>query len=146
AGGRQLCDGRGACPADDEVRIGELGRHVLNVSEQLGRNAELEILRAYALDIVGAGLLDDLQPAAERWIEQAQAGWDDLAKNGRALASASDQDLQWRGLVKRGKRQFAQAPDLFPDRVSDQYSLVRDFRFQPVDPFVGRCDRVGFAR
>ena len=88
--------------------VGELGGHVLDIGQKLGGNAERRILAADPLDVVGAALLDDLQPAPERRIEQAEAGGDDLAENGRALASAGDEDLQRRGLVERRERQFAE--------------------------------------
>ena len=74
AGGGQLGDGRGARPADHEMRVGELGGHVLDIGQKLGGNAEPGILPADAFDIVGAALLDDLQPAPKRRMEQAEAG------------------------------------------------------------------------
>ena len=81
AGGGQLGDGRRAGAADHQMRVGELVGHVLDVGHQLGRNAELGIAVADPLDIVGAALLDDLQPAAQRRLEQAEAFGHDFAED-----------------------------------------------------------------
>ena len=80
-GGGQLGDGRSAGAADHQMRVAELGGHVLDIGHQLGRNAELGICVADPLDVVGAALLDDLQAAAKRRLEQAEAFGDDLAED-----------------------------------------------------------------
>ena len=107
-GGGQLGDGRRAGAANHQMRVGKLVGHVLDIGHQLGRNAELGITVADALDIVRAALLDDLQPPAQRRLEQAEALGYDLAKHRRSLTSAGDQDFQRRDLVERRERQFAQ--------------------------------------
>ena len=124
ARGGQLGDGRGAGAADHQMRVGELVGHVLDVGQELGGDAELGIALADPLDIVGAALLDDLQPAAERRLEQAEAVGHDLAEHGRALASAGDEDLERRDLVERRERQLAEPRDLRADRIADQHRLA----------------------
>ena len=58
-----------------------LSGHVLDIGHELGGNAELGILRADPLDVVGPALLDDLQAAAERGLEHAEALGHDLAED-----------------------------------------------------------------
>ena len=119
-GRAQLGDGRRARPADHQMRVGELLGHVLDIGRELGGNAELGILRANALDVVGAALLDDLQAAAKRRLEHAEAFRHDRAEDARALAAAGDEDLERRIFVERRERHLAEPRDLLAHRIADQ--------------------------
>ena len=97
------------------MRVGELGRHVLDIGRQLRRDSEFRIKRPNPFDIVGSALLDDLQAVAERLFEQPHARGDDLSEDARALASASDEDLERGKVVERGTHSPSRRSPRGPD-------------------------------
>ena len=142
----QLGDGRGAGAGDDQMRPGEPVGHVGDIGGELGRNAELGIALAHRLDILGAALLGDLQPAAE------------MLGSSRPRPSGTTSpriDAPWlppvtrirkAPLVERRERRFAQrerprrAPDCRPASVLSAWRAAsRSTRS------IGGGDRVDFA-
>ena len=126
----QLGDGRGAGPGDDQMRLGQPVRHVLDIGQQLGRDVERGVAVANRLDIVGPALLDDLQPVAKLGRQHAERIRHDLAQHGRALAAAGDQNLERGGLVKFREGHGAEPGDRLPHRVADQLDLAAMARLQ----------------
>ena len=57
----QLRNGRRARARNHQMRFGELGRHVLDVGHQLGRDSQLGIAGTNRIDVVRPALLHDLQ-------------------------------------------------------------------------------------
>ena len=129
ARGGQLGDRRGAGAGDDQMRLGELVRHVLDIGHQLGRDAELGVARADPLDVVGAALLDDLQAAAKRRLEQRQPFGNHLAEH---VAPWLPPVIRISAAQTRRSRErhLAELGDRVADRIADDHVLAawRGFR------------------
>ena len=131
---------------DDEMRPGELVRHVGDVGGEIGGNAERGVAGAHAFDILGAALLGDLQPAAEMFGKQAEPFGHDLREDGRALAAAGDEQPEDAVVGQRRIGLVAKRQHLVAHRIADQMGLALAAFGEPLDVRIGGGDRVDPAR
>ncbi|PAV93191.1 hypothetical protein WR25_12358 [Diploscapter pachys] len=90
----QFRDRRGTGAGDDEVRPGQLLRHVGQIGGEFGRDLMLGILRAHRVDILDPRLMRHLQAAAEGDGQHGEAVGHHLAEDARPLAAAGDEDAE----------------------------------------------------
>ena len=140
--------GDGRCPgaADEQMRIGQPRRHVLEIGRQFGGYGMVAIPLAHSVEIFGPALLGDLQPLAQRGGKHRQPVGHHFGQDAGALAAAGHQHpqqaflAQWReGFV--AQRQYARAY-----RIADQMHFPEMFGIEPFDFGIGSGDRIDVPR
>ena len=105
----------------------ELRRHVLEIGRELGRDAELGIVRADLARYPRAGIAaSTCSRRRSDGGEQAEPVGHDLGEDRRALAAAGDQDAKGAVLVERREGLVAQRQHLLAHRIADEMALSRD--------------------
>ncbi len=89
---RELADRAGAGAGDDELRRGHALRQIAEEGRQLGLHAERGIGGFRGVEILGTGLLNDVEAGALLGAEQRERGGNQLTEDAGALAAAEDEE------------------------------------------------------
>ena len=111
-------DGAGAGAGDHEMRGGEPVGDVGEERRQLGGDAERGVGGAHPVEVLGAALLRDPQPGAQRRRQQGDRGGQRVAEHARAEAAAGDQQADRAVRRRRRVGRAGQGGDRRADRVA----------------------------
>ena len=138
----QFGNGRGASPADEQVRARQARRHVLEVSAKLGRDFVSGIARAHRFKIFRAALLRHLQAMAQRGRQHRKPVGHNVRQHRRALASASHQHAKQRVLGEFGERFAPQSQHFGSHRIADKVDFAPQLGIKPVNLVVRGGDGI----
>ena len=140
ANGGQFGNGRGTRAPDEQMRIGQPRRHVLEIGGEFRRDAVRTVAFAHGVEVFGAALLRDLQALAQSGREHGQAIGHDFGKHSCTLAAAGHQHAQQAILAEWRERLFTQRQDPCTNGVADEVDLFRVLGIEPLDFGVSRGD------
>ena len=142
AGSREFSDGRCSGATDEQVRVGEAARHVLEIGAQFGGDAVFGIALAHRFEVFGAALLGHLQAVAEIGRQHREAVGNDFRQHRSALAAASYKYTEQAVLGKRGVRLGAQREHFGAHRIAHKVRLAGILGVEPLDFLVRRRDGI----